>query len=245
MKTTYKTLIIALTLFLLGVNWHMLFRRDIGKEMLDYMKDKYNEDFTIVGTDLEAWNDSTKIIAVEPAAFPGKYVKVRRDKDGVIFDGYLALKLNAEVEKEISRVAFEVYGENKVFNLANTTADYNYTDPNMSVENFLKLYPPCTTATIYVTKDHAQKEKDVETFRQVLKEKGYYLDCHICYVKKEGFEDINAENENQYGIGYTSEFTKEQSMIEMFGDFITNDSFEFKFYEWTDPQDCLIKKKSE
>ena len=223
----------------------MLFRRDIGKEMLDYMKDKYNEDFTIVGTDLEAWNDSTKIIAVEPAAFPGKHVYVERDKKGVIFDGYLALKLNAEVEKEISRVAYEVYGENKVFNLANTNAYYEYTDPNMSVENFLKLLPPFTTATIYVTKDHAQKEKDVETFRQVLKEKGYYLDFRIYYIKKEGFEDVNADNEHDYIVGYASEFTKEQSMIEMTGTFRLVENFEFITYRWTDPQDWLIKKKSE
>ena len=223
----------------------MLFRRDIGKEMLDYMKDKYNEDFTIVGTDLEAWNDSTKIIAVEPAAFPGKHVYVERDKKGVIFDGYLALKLNAEVEKEISRVAFEVYGENKVFNHVHTNANYKYTDPNMSVANFLKLYPPCTGATIFVTKDLTEKEKDIEAFRQIFKEKGYYLNIWICYIKKEGFEDINADNKNQYAIGYTSEFTQEQSMVNMMGTFLTDELFEFDIYEWTDPQDCLINKKSE
>ena len=56
---------------------------------------------------------------------------------------------------------------------------------------------------------------------------------------------INAENQNQYSIGYESEFTKEQSMIEMMGDFWLVENFEFDIYEWTDPQDCLIKKKSE
>jgi len=118
----------------------------VKEKMMSYIRNKYNEEFTFIAFDNEEiWRRTNNYdIVVEPAAFPGEYVAVRwNKKTGEMSDGYLALKLNAEVEKEVSAVAYEVYGENKVFNNAQTNSINDYKESDMSVSDFLKLLPAC------------------------------------------------------------------------------------------------------
>lgn len=224
-----RFLLLLLGLILsIGANGCMK-KRNIPEEMLEHMRNKYNEEFTLVSTDIQSWMADHRTMLVEPAAFPGERVQVRREKTGEITDGYLALKVNAEVEKEISAAAFEVYGENKVFNLAQTSANSYYTLPDMSASEFLKIKPGITNASIWVTKDPSEKDKDVEAFRQVLKVKGYYLTFYIVYIEEEAFPSLNKENENKYYVDYVS---RAETPVMMAGSFMIDKTFEFDFAEW-------------
>jgi len=221
-------------------------KRDIPEEMVNYMRNKYNEEFTLISKDIQSWMDSDRTMLVEPAVFPSEQVQVNRTKSGVMTDGYLALKVNADVEKEISAVAFEVYGENKVFNLAQTGANSKYSMSDISAFDFLKIKPGFTHATIFITKGSSEKEQDVEAFRQALQKKGYYLTFVLIYVEEEAFPLVNIANIGEYRLGYTRIFSKEQSMIILQGSFmIWDESFEFEIYRWEEPSDFLIKNGSE
>ena len=227
-----RFLLLLLVLILsIGASGCMSNWESIREEMLQYMRDKYNEEFTYVDCMNHAeWRQPTTDIRVEPAAFPGERVSVCRDKKtGKMSDGYLALKVNAEVEKEISAAAFEVYGENKVFNNAQTNANSYYTLPDMSASAFLQIKPGITGARIWVTKDPSEKDKDVEAFRQVLKVKGYYLDFYIVYIEEEAFPSLNRENSSKYYSGYVS---RAETPVMMAGSFMIDESFEFDLAEW-------------
>ena len=224
-----RFLLLLLVLILsIGANSCMK-KRNIPEEMLEYMRNKYNEEFTLVATDIQSWMSDHRTMLVEPASFPGERVQVRREKTGKMSDGYLALKVNAEVEKEISAAAFEVYGENKVFNLAQTSANSYYTLPDMSASAFLQIKPGITGARIWVTKDPSEKDKDVEAFRQALKTKGYYLTFYIIYIDEKAFPSLNRENSRKYYNGYVS---RAETPVKMAGSFLIDESFEFDLAEW-------------
>ena len=102
------------------------------------------------------------------------------------------------MEKEISAVVSEVYGENKVFNHAYDVPSSVFTLPDMPAPDFLRLSSGITDARIWVTKDPADKDRDVEAFRQALQDKGYCLTFTIVYIEQEAFSSLNEENGKDY-----------------------------------------------
>lgn len=207
-------------------------KRDIPEEMVQYMRDKYNEEFTLVAKDTQTWMSNYRMMTVEPAAFPGKFVEVWRNKQtGEITDSYLPLKVNADVEKEISAVTSEVYGENKVFNLASTVPDSAFALPDMPASDFLRLASGITCARIWVTKDPADKDRDVEAFRQALQDKGYYLTFYIIYIEKGAFSSLNEESGDKY---YSNYVHGSAPPVTMAGYFLIDESPGFYSAEWYD-----------
>lgn len=205
-------------------------KRDIPEEMVQYMRDKYNEEFTLVAKDTQAWTNGHRMMTVEPAAFPGKFVEVWWNKEtGEITDSYLPLKVNADVEKEISAVASEVYGENKVFNHAYNVPRSVFTLPDMPASDFLRLASGITCARIWVTKDPADKDRDVEAFRQALQEKGYYLTFYLIYIEQEAFSSLNEENGEDYYMHYVR---RSETPVTMAGYFLIDESPGFYSAEW-------------
>lgn len=221
-------ILLSALVFILGASGCMK-KRDIPEEMVQYMRDKYNEEFTLVTKDIQSWMADHRTMEVEPAAFPGELVQVRRGKNGEMSDGYLALKVNADVEKEISAVASEVYGENKVFNLAQTNANSAYTLPDMSASEFLRLTPGITHARIWVTKDPADKDRDVEAFRQALQDKGYYLTFYLIYIEQDAFSSLNEQNGEDYYMHYVR---RSETPVTMAGYFLIDESPGFYSAEW-------------
>jgi len=229
MKTLKRLGVITLAIILMIGMSGCMKKKDIPAEMLEYMRNKYNEEFTLISMDIQSWTDPDRTMLVEPAAFPGERVQVNRTKSGVMTDGYLALKVNAEIEKEISAVAFEIYGENKVFNLAQTGANSKYSMSDISASDFLKIKPGYTCATIFTAKDSADKEQDVEAFRQELKAKGYYLTFDIVYIEEWVLPSVNKENYKNYFLYYGEE---KDAVITKGHFMIRDESFEFSSYEW-------------
>ena len=207
-------------------------KRDIPEEMVQYMRDKYNEEFTLVAKDTQAWTNGHRMMTVEPAAFPGKFVQVWWNKEtGEITDSYLPLKVNADVEKEISAVVSEVYGENKVFNHAYDVPRSVFTLPDMPAPDFLRLASGITDARIWVTKDPADKDRDVEAFRQALQDKGYCLTFTIVYIEQEAFLSLNEESGDKY---YSNYVHGSAPPVTMAGYFLIDESPGFYSAEWYD-----------
>lgn len=201
-------------------------KKSVRNEMMQFIEDKYHEDFTFVSINSEVWSADYTEMLVESSSYPGKKFPVHRDKKtGEITDGYLPLKLNSGVEQEITSVATLVYGECKVFNNAQTSVLPASYSTSMTASDFLKKEPKRTNASVFVIADSANKEDDVENFRKALMEKGYYLSFSILYVSDANLSSISQDNYSEFLSG-------NQTGVNTRGDFVINDSFVFSYSKW-------------
>ena len=202
---------------------------DIKTEVLSYMKDKYNENFKILNTNNETWMADHTEILLSAESFPEKTIVVHRrnDNTGEITDNFLAIKLNSDIEEKISEVVYEVYGDNKTFNYPMSVPLSISLPSNSSAEDYLRAKPQITDVTIFVTKDLDGKEKDLETFRTALEDRGYFLTFSIVYIDQSlvSLDSINKENYIEYADDARNE-------VLAYGEFIIDKNHDFSYKKW-------------
>lgn len=201
---------------------------DTKNDVIDYMRNKYNEEFDFLTMNTEVWTANHTEMLLSSKSFPGHTIIVHQDrKTGEITDNYLAIKLNAEIEKKVSEIVKEIYGESKTFSYPKSLPLPSSLLPNSTAEaeDYLRAKPQITDITIIVTRDINTKEIDLEMFRAVLKEKGYYLTFSIVYVDKPVFDVINETNY----IDYTDETRND---VLAYGEFIVGESHDFSYKKW-------------
>ena len=198
---------------------------DVREEMMAYMNNKYDEEFTFVAINTQVWRDTVVEMLVRSAAFPNENIIVHRDKkSGEIRDGYLALKLNDGIEAEIADVVSTVLGENQTFNYwQDMPLPSSYT-PDMSASDFLKAGAKRTSARIFISKNVAGKDNDAEVLRKALTSKGYYLTFYLVYVDENALDSVTRD--------YKEYFSKGRDDVHAIGFFVMDNSFKFSAYDW-------------
>ena len=200
-------LLIFIAIILIGVSKGMKRKPKLSvKEQVEmYMKDKYNEEFKVVGGGTEAWNASYREIYVVSEKFPDARIMIRRGKKGgEMIDNYMGFLLKDEIEKIMNELVFEVYPKSKVFYSTYGTPRAGIT-PDMDVEEYLEYvskYGPFSL-TICVSDPDYQINKDtkLEQLRKKFRERKYKPSFAIFYVLDGKLDLINEDNERELYTG--------------------------------------------
>ncbi len=165
--------------------------------MLEYMKDKYGEEFTEgevcagqTGKDYTMWK-------VYSASRPGEsaLVRVMGKEEAVFQDNYLALLLRDEIEERMRALAGKAFGECKVYYKIPELFFPPEFPADMEVDAFLRHPLSMVRIYIYVKEISADKEKQMDSFLAALTGKGYIAGGVVSYpAGEEMYEMITAEH---------------------------------------------------
>lgn len=201
-----------------GKDGHPLF--PAGKEkkaqMLDYMKNKYGEDFVDGEACSGQFGKAYSMRKVYSASHPEEGILVRAmgEEEKVFQDNYLAYLLRDEIEECVKRIAEETFGECKVFYKIPELVFPSEFPADMKADAFLQH--PLSMVRIYVyVKDSPLKDsplnnrplnggtlagstldrqKQIDNFLTALSGKSYIMGGVISYPAGEGMYEMITED---------------------------------------------------
>ena len=226
-----------LTILLIGVSGCMAKQKpevDVKAEVEKYLKDKYNEDFTVTGGGTESWNSPDTEIYAKPEKFPEERVMVRRGKKtGGMIDNYTSILKKSEIDKIMTDIVSKVYPESKVWYDVAKSPEAS-AGPDMSVEEYLEYVSKYSrvSLTICISDSEYETNKDekLEELRKNFEEKQYKGNFKILYILDGKWDLINEDNKEDicsYHNGWNS-------WVSLVGFFIMDDSYHFRSVEWED-----------
>lgn len=182
---------------LAGVWPVVLCQKGKRSSMLDYMKDKYGEEFI----DEEAYGGQMgkdyAMRKVHSINQPKESILVRAmGKEEVIFqDNYLACLLRDEIETRMGGLAEKFFGECKVYYKIPELVFPAEFPADMEVDAFLRHPLSMVRLYIYVKNCPSDKEAQVDVFLSALSEAHYIIGGVVSYPKgEEMYEMITADN---------------------------------------------------
>ena len=199
--------IIFIIIILIGVSGCMKKQNktSVKEEVENYMKEKYNEEFKVVGGGTESWNDPFAEIYVLSEKFPNATIMVRRARDGShIMDNYMGFLLKSEIEQIMSEIVSEIYPESKVFYSTYGTPRAGITK-DMNAEEYLKYLSEygVFSLTICISDPDYEinKDRDLEQLREKFREREYKPSFTIFYVLDGKLDLIDEDNERDLYTG--------------------------------------------
>ena len=223
---TKKIILLGLSIILLiGVSGCMEKHKpevDVKAEVEKYLKDKYNENFTVTGGGTESWDSPDTEIYAKPEKFPEERVMVRRGKKtGGMIDNYTGILMKSKIDEIMTDIVSQVYPKCKVW-YDIPKAPLDGTSPDMSTEGYLEYVSQYSkiSLTICVSDTEYKKNKDekLEKLRREFEEKQYRGDFSIFYMLEGKLEEITEANKKElYGYdtnkwcNYMGVFTMDDS----------------------------------
>ena len=205
---TKKIILLGLSMMLfIGVSGCMAKQKpevDVKAEVEKYLKDKYNENFTVTGGGTESWDASDTEIYAKPEKFPEERVMVRRGKKtGGMIDNYTSILKKSEIDKIMTDIVSQVYPQSKVWYDVAKSPEAS-AGPNMSVEDYLEYESKYSQIplTICISDPEYKTNKDnkAEELRIKFEEKQYKVDLRIFYLLEGKLEVITeADKKELYG----------------------------------------------
>lgn len=196
---------------------------------LDKMKDKYNEEFTIVGGGDESYNAPYRNIYLYSASRPNKRIKARWNGKNIT-DNYVYILKQEDVETKLRELLDPIYDEYKVFFSIGTPR--SGLSPEMTTEEFMKViskdgmgFDICVQDENYME----TKDENLEKVREVMKEKGYMPGFTILYMEPERLSEVNDENLLELFTGSTSE-----EWLVMRANVSIDDDYDFLYASWSE-----------
>ncbi|QNU67814.1 hypothetical protein EHE19_004965 [Ruminiclostridium herbifermentans] len=203
----------------------------VNEQVEKYMKDKYNEDFKVVGGGTEGWNAPDTEIYVRSERFPDVNIMVRRGKKtGEMIDNYVSYLMKDKIEEVMTEIVSPIYSTSKVIYRTERAPQRSAT-PQMSVDEYIKYCSEnmgislaiCINDPDYKT----NKDEKLEELRKKLEEKQCKVDLTIFYVIDGKLDLINDSNINDLYRGAT-----EADWLLMRGDFTIDESYKLEYSEW-------------
>ena len=197
-------LFLTAVILIVGLSGCIFKKRDIFslEQITEYMGRKYDDTFTVRGTDLQSSLDDKTLLALYSENL-GVVIKVyyqseNRNIEEALTDNYMSYVLKPDVEALLQPMAEEIYGTVKVFYVLNSNPFSEPLGPETTADQLLSsgeiislvvLLPPDT--------DHYQERG--EELAQKMREK----DCHafltILYLNSEdAYESADGWNYNDY-----------------------------------------------
>ena len=179
--------ILAALLVLVSIGGCSMFGMDNKSKMMQYMEEKYGEEFAFVDIGTQMWNASYIEMIVSSEKFPGERIKVEIDKETKeIKDDYLFYLKKAETEELVSGYVQEIYGDCRVFSSGLVDSFTFDESPLLSLDAYVKLLGENGgDFRIFVAASDVNKETDAAAFIEKLKEKKFYLNFALFYVNAE------------------------------------------------------------
>jgi hypothetical protein len=205
----------------------------IKEEVEKYMKDKYNEEFKVLGGGTEGWNETTMDIYVSSEKFPDAEIMIRRSKEsGGMVDNYMEYLMQSKIEETMNKIVSEVYPKSKVLYSTNGPPHANAT-PQMSVDEYLKDLNNYSALSFKICINDPDckttKDQKLEQLRKKFEKNQYSPGFIIYYVLDGKLDLINANNANQLLNG-----VHEDEWWILRGDFGMDKSYKFRYVQWRD-----------
>lgn len=189
-----------------------------GKEkaelMLDYMKNKYGEDFV----DEEAWagqiGKAYTMRRMHSISCPEESVLVRTmgEEEVVFQDNYLACLLREEIEERLRVPAEEAFGECKVFYRIPELVFPPDFPADMEVDAFLRHPLSMVRIYVYARNSHSDRQGQLDAFLKALAGEGYVVGGVVSYpAGEEMYEMITADN--FMGACYQGYVSREEALF--------------------------------
>lgn len=158
-----------------------------AEKMLQYMKDKYQEEFT-AGLYQEAnWAYNYNAMSVLSDKFPGEFIEVREVGRNQFSDSYLGYLYREENARRIQEIATKLYGKCKVISEACDCIVPVKFSAETSFEEYMSFAKSSVSSKIFV--DYTEKDRDFEglfeALTQMLDEKDMKQDINIFVMREE------------------------------------------------------------
>ena len=227
---TKKIILLGLSMMLfIGVSGCMAKQKpevDVKAEVEKYLKEKYNENFTVTGGGTESWDSPDTEIYAKPEKFPEERVMVRRGKKtGGMIDNYMDYLMKSKIEKVMTEIISPIYPKSKVlYDAGGAPLDGTY--PDMSVDGYLSYISihPKISLTICVSDPEYKTNRDekAEELRKKFEERQYRGNFAIFYMLEGKLEVITEASKKELYHLYSR-----SKWCSMMGFFTMDDSYNY------------------
>lgn len=195
----------------------MFFKKNkltVEEQMLNYMKEKYQEDFTPGLCEEANWAYSYDSMTVYSHKFPGEFIDVYRYEKKIFKDNYIGFLFREEIENIIHNIAEPLFGRCVVImHVSNFPLDKDL-KKDTTLEEYLKNACPLNNVSIYIQEYNPLKNYRacLEELRLKFKKQLLPYDLSFLFLKPDkSLNDINRKTEDKIldNLGEDTWFTKE------------------------------------
>ena len=171
------------------------------EQITEYMEQKYNDTFTVRGTDLQSPFEDKTLLALYSEKL-GVNIKVYYQSENgnieeALTDNYMSYVLKPDIEALLQSMAEEIYGTVKVFYILNSNPFFEPLGPETTADQLLSSEPFGLVVLLPPETDHYQERG--EALVQKMREKGYRPLLTILYLNDEdAYASADSQNYNDY-----------------------------------------------
>jgi len=190
-------------ILMVGLSSCMFGKRKIFtlEQITEYMEQKYNDTFTVRGTDLQSPFEDKTLLALYSEKL-GVNIKVYYQSENgnieeALTDNYMSYVLKPDIEALLQSMAEEIYGTVKVFYILNSNPFFEPLGPETTADQLLSSEPFGLVVLLPPETDHYQERG--EALVQKMREKGYRPLLTILYLNDEdAYASADSQNYNDY-----------------------------------------------
>ena len=169
------------------------------EQMLKYMKEKYQEDFTPGLCEMASWAYSYDSMTVYSDKFPKEFIQVYRYEKKIFKDNYMSFLFREEIEQIVHDIVETLFGRCVVImHQSNFPVDVDL-PKDASLDDYLKNKPIMNNFRIYLEKFDSSKDymKCVEQMRLQFKDKLLPYSFRLFFLKPDkSLDEITRKTEN-------------------------------------------------
>ena len=197
-------LFLAVSILIAGIGGCGLKKRKIFtlEQITAYMGQKYNDTFTVRGTDLQSPFEDKTLLALYSEKL-GVNIRVNYQSENsnieeALTDNYMSYVLKPDIEALLQPMAEEIYGTVKVFYVINGNPFFEPLGPETTADNLLTS-GELVSLVVLLPPDTDRYQKRGEALVQKMREEGYYPFLIILYLNdKDAYAAADGWNYNDY-----------------------------------------------
>ena len=197
-------LFLTVGILMVGISGCMFAKRRVFtlEQITAYLGQKYNDTFTVKGTDLQSPFDDKTLLALYSENL-GVNIKVNYQSENskieeALTDNYLSYVLKPDIEALLQPMAEEIYGTVKVFYVINSNPFFDPLPPETTADQLLSS-GEMVSLVVLLPPDTDRYQERGEALVQKMREKGYRPFLTILYLNDEGaYASADSQNYNDY-----------------------------------------------
>ena len=197
-------LFLTVGILMVGISGCMFAKRKVFtlEQITAYMGQKYNDTFTVKGTDLQSPFDDKTLLALYSEKL-GVTIKVNYQSENskieeALTDNYMSYVLKPDIEALLQPMVEEIYGTAKIFYVIHSSPFFEPLGPETTADQLLSCGEPIGLVVLLPPDTDRYQERG-EALVQKLREKGCYPLLTILYLNDEdAYASADSWNYNDY-----------------------------------------------
>ena len=196
-------LFLVVGLLMVGLSGCMFGKKVFTLEQItEYMGQKYNDTFTVKGTDLQSpFEDKTLLALYSEKLGVNIQVYYQSENSNIeeaLTDNYMSYVLKPDIEALLQPMAEEIYGTVKVFYVLNSNPFFEPLGPETTADQLLSS-GELVSLVVLLPPDTDRYQERGEALTQKMREEGYYPFLTILYLNDEdAYASADSQNYNDY-----------------------------------------------